>query len=287
LTLDEGKRQTSKLEIVSRSWNGISNPRSVTGGSALVEPTPHHIACDAVHVNFRADPDGIRHFLPPGMEPAEDPTGWVMVADMVKISVSEPDQYWRNPERSNYNECVMGFNVRFDGRDGRFSPLVWVNRDWSMGMGNIMGWGKRLATVERSRLNDVNPGLPTVGPGARAGGLVIRSGSTVLNMSVELDEDSEQLDALPSYGATTFLYRYLASPGPEIPAVDQLLELPLTNVKMADVWRGKPHLTLGDGDNEELARLGNLELLDGFLYRRGWTLDRSAKLVHDYTTNPL
>jgi hypothetical protein len=270
------------MKSETAAWRGFSSPRSADGGSALVEPAPHHIACDAIHVTFRAQADRIRRFLPPGMEPVDDCTGWVMVADMVKISVSDPDQYWRNPERSNYNECVLGFNVRFGDKTGRYSPLIWVNRDWSLGMGQIMGWGKRLANVERSRFNDTHPGIPALGRGAHAGGIVHRNGATIIRVGVKLDQDAEQLEALPSYGTTTFVYRFLAAPGPDIAEVDQLLELPLSNVKMAGIWRGTPKLDLGTGDNEELDQLGAIEMLDGFLYRRGWTLDTKARLVHDY-----
>lgn len=270
------------MKIDSRPWNGLSNPRSAEGGTALVEPTPHHIACDAIHVTFRADPGRIRRFLPPGMEPADEGTGWVMVGDMVKISTADPDQYWRNPERSNYNECVLGFNVRFGELAGRFLPLVWVDRDWSMGMGQIMGWGKRLAIIERSRLNDTHPGILPLGPGACAGGVVIRNGATIIRIKVSLDAASEQLTSLPAYGSTTFGYRYLASPGPGIPAVDQLLGSSPGNVRFAGIWRGRPWLQLGAGDNEELTQLGDIEVLEGYLYRRGWTLDRNARLIHDY-----
>jgi hypothetical protein len=273
------------MTTYDRPWNGLSNPRSAGGGSALVEPTPHHIACDAIHVTFRADPARIRRFLPPGMEPVAEGTGWVMIGDMVKISAADPDQYWRNPARSNYNECVLGFNVRFGALSGRFSPLVWVDRDWSLGMGQIMGWGKRIASVERSRINDTHPGIPPLGAGVRAGGMVVRNGATLLRISVGLDETSEQLETLPAYGSTSFVYRYLASPGPGVPEVSQLLELPLANVRMAGVWRGQPSLELGSGDNEEIDQLGEIEVLEGYLYRRGWTLDREARLLHDYAAD--
>ena len=272
----------SEMHPYERPWQGFSSPRSAHGGSALVEPAPHHIACDALHVTFRADPARIRFFLPPGMEPVDEGTGWVMIGEMVKISAADPDQCWRNPARANYNECVLGFNVRFGELAGRFSPLVWVDRDWSLGMGQIMGWGKRLATVERSRLNDAHPAIAPLGPGARVGGVVIRNGATVVRASVALDKSAARLDALPAYGATTFVYRYLASPGPAIPEVNQLLELPLSNIRMAGVWRGTPELHFGPADNEELGELGPVEVLEGYLYRRGWTLDRKARLLHDY-----
>ena len=269
------------MKIDSRPWNGLFNPRSAEGGTALVEPTPHHIACDAIHVTFRADRDRIRRSLPPGTEPAEEGTCWIMVGDMVKISAADPDQYWRNPGRSNYNECVLGFNVRFGKLAGRFCRWSGSTATGPWGWARSWDGESALAVIERS-LDRYPPSILPLGPGACAGGVVIRNGATVVRMKVSLDETSEQLASLPSYGSTTFGYRYLASPGPGIAAVDQLTESTPTNVRFAGIWRGKPWLQFGEGDNEELTQLGEIEVLEGYLYRRGWTLERNARLVHDY-----
>lgn len=265
-----------------RRLTGFSTPRTGSGRSALVEPPPHHISCDALHVAFRADPARIAPLLPPGLEPAADGSGWAMIADMVKVSAADPDRYWRSPERCNYNEGLVGFNVTLDGRQGRITPFVWVDRDWSLVMGQIFGWGKRLARVSRTRFNPVNPGLPALGPGATARGVVEREGRTVLDLTVRIPQGAAPLDRLPAYGDTTFLYRYLASPGPGIAEVEQLLELPLSNVAMADIWGGEGQLAFGSADNEELGDLGAVEVTGGFLYKRGWTTAAEARLVIDY-----
>ena len=150
------------------------------------------------------------------------------------------------------------------------------------GDGPDHGMGKAPWRSSNAPLIDTHPSILPLGPGACAGGVVIRNGATVVRMKVSLDETSEQLASLPSYGSTTFGYRYLASPGPGIAAVDQLTESTPTNVRFAGIWRGKPWLQFGEGDNEELTQLGEIEVLEGYLYRRGWTLERNARLVHDY-----
>lgn len=267
---------------MQRNWVGESSPRSESGRSALVEPLPHHISSDAIHVVFAADPAKVAQFLPPGLEPLDDGRGWAMVADMAKVSAAEPEQYWKDPKRSCYSEGLVGFYCRHRERVGRYSAFVWVDRDWSMAMGQIFGWSKRLAEIHRTRLNDVNPGLPAFGRGATLAGTVERNGHTVLRVELELGSTARQLDAMPDFAAASLLYRYIASPGPGIDEVEQLLELDFTSVKTADIWSGTGRVQFGSAADEELTELGEVSVLGGYAYRRGWTTDRKAVLLRDY-----
>lgn len=187
----------------TRHAKGEAVPRTASGRCALVEPFPHHISCDALHVSFRADPARIAPLLPPGLSPLETGEGWAMIAEMTKVSAAHPDGAWQDPARSTYNEGVVGFYCRFGDRIGRLSAFVWVDRDWPMGMGPIFGWPKRLAAVDRTRLHGVNPGLQDPGPSARAGGTVMRYGATVLRLSVEIRGGAEPVEGLPGHGSTT------------------------------------------------------------------------------------
>ncbi|NNM71441.1 acetoacetate decarboxylase family protein [Enterovirga aerilata] len=263
---------------------GVSMPRTASGRSSLVEPLPHHISADAVHVSFRADPARIAPLLPPGLEPLDTGEGWAMIAEMTKVAASHPDQAWQDPARSTYNEGVVGFYCRFGDRVGRYSAFVWVDRDWSMGMGPIFGWSKRLAQVDRTRLQPMNPALTRAGPGARPGGTVSRYGARVLSLSVAVPDGGQPLDRLPGHSASTFLYRFVASPSPDVPDLEQLFELPLGGTRMSPVWAGTGELTFGTAPDEELAELGAIEVTGGYLYQRGWTTDRVARLLHDYGT---
>ncbi|MAY87191.1 MAG: hypothetical protein CML02_10810 [Pseudooceanicola sp.] len=266
----------------NKPWRGQSWPRTVSGKSALVEPLPHHISCEALHVNFRANPDAVAHFLPPGLEPLEDGAGWVMIAEMAKVSAHQPEQIWRDPSRSSYNECVLGFYCRYGDRIGRFSALVWVDRDWSLGMGAIFGWGKRLGAIDRTRLQRTNPAL--AGEDVKLGGTVSRHGHHVLSLSVDLPGGGAPLDAMPGHGGSTFLYRYVASPSPDVPDIEQLFELGFTNVRQTGIRQGAGEICFGSAPDEELDVLGTVEVTGGFTYQRGWTTDRTARLLQDFST---
>lgn len=274
-------KTTASPASTPRPWKGQSWPRTATGRSSLVEPLPHHISCDALHVTFRAAPGAVAKLLPPGLEPLETGEGWVMIAEMAKVSTANPDQMWQDPSRSTYNECVLGFYCRFGDKVGRFSALVWVDRDWSLGMGAIFGWGKRLAVVDRTRLQAVNPAFAT--PTRTLGGTVSRYGRRVLDLAVTFDGDGVPLQALPGHAASTFLYRYIASPSPDVPDIEQLFELPFTNVSMANIRQGRGQLHFGDAEDEDLDLLGTVEVTGGYAYQRGWTTDRKARLLRDYT----
>lgn len=272
--------------MTNRIWAGQSSPRSSTGKSALVEPLPHHISTDAIHLVFSADPAIVARFLPPGLEPLEDGRGWAMVADMMKVSAEEPDQYWKDPQRSCYSEGLVGFYCRYMGKIYRYSAFVWVDRDWSMGMGQIFGWSKRLASIHRTRINDINPGLPSrAANGLKLAGTVARHGHIVMRVDLEIDKAAKPIEKLPDFAASTLLYRYIASPGPGIDVVEQLLELGFSNVKTTDIWAGKGQVFFGDSDNEELADLGTVKVLEAYTYRRGWTTAAQAILLKDYTVS--
>lgn len=280
--MDHDTRHTVSSKRTARPWTGQSWPRSSTGRSSLVEPLPHHISCDALHVNFRAEPSAIANLLPPGLEPLDSGDGWVMIAEMAKVSTDNMEQMWRDPARSSYNECVLGFYCRFGDRIGRYSALVWVDRDWSLGMGAIFGWGKRLGSIDRTRHQATNPAF--AGKSYTLGGTVSRYGRRVLGMAVTFEDGGEPLDALPGHAASTFLYRYIASPGPDVPDIEQLFELGFTNVSMSGIRGGTGQISFGDAEDEDLDLLGKVEVTGGFAYQRGWTTDRKARLLQDFTS---
>lgn len=264
---------------MTRQLSGQSLPRTVSGRAALVDQLPHHISCDALQVDFLAEPGLINRFLPPGLE--ADGRGWVMAAEMIKVSGNHSAAAWRDPVTTTYNECVVGFHVRYGSKVGRYSAFVWVDRDWSLGMGPIFGWPKRMAAVNVSRFNDTHPTLKTRGPGSHMGGVVAREGRRVLNLSVDVPNAAEELSELPSFGDATFLYRYIASPGEGIAASEDLLEMSFSNVKMAGVYRGVGELEFHDSPSEELTELGAIEVREGYVYRRGWTTDATAKIASE------
>lgn len=273
---------TDKTSFPQRPWSGQSWPRTATGRSALVEPLPHHISCDALHVSLRADPTRIAAFLPPGLEPLDSGEGWVMIAEMIKSSAGHPDQLWQDPSHCTYNECVVGFYCRHGDRIGRYTALVWVDRDWSLGMGAIFGWGKKIGVIDRTRHQPLNPAF-AAGDDYTLGGTVSRYGHPVLRLAVRFTGGGTPLVSLPGHGGSTFLYRYIAAPGPDVPDIEQLFELSFSNVRMGGIVAGEGQLEFGNAPDEELATLGPIEVTGGYAYQRGWTTARVAKLLKDFS----
>mgnify|MGYP001247024550 CR=1 FL=1 len=264
---------------------GFTNPLSPTGAAALVEPPPHHIGADAIRVIFRAGYDLARRYLPHPLEPLEDGLGFAYVADMVKVSAAEPDQAFLNPRRTQYGEGIIGFFCRLGEQTGRFSAFIWVDQDWSMGFGQVMGWGKKLGEIWRTHLNPYNPAMSEVGPGAKLAGEVSRLGRPVFRVGIEI-ERAIAPEEMPRYGDRGYLLHHQPSPGPDIPTTTRLLELRLHNVRTGDVFTGRPHLEIHDAENEDLGPLRSVTPIAAYTYRQGWTTQTDARVVHDYAAVP-
>jgi hypothetical protein len=270
------------------SLKGFTNPLSPSGRAATVEPPPHFISADAIRVTFRADEATVREYLPKGLEPVDGGLGFAYVADMLKVSASEPDQAYLNPERTQYGEGIIGFYCKYGETRGRFSAFIWVTQDWSMQFGVVMGWPKKMAEVHRTRINPFNPAMQPIGPGTKLKGLVHRHGRTLFELGVEIEQEDTPTQQGPDkaqHGERAFLLRYFPSVGPEIPETKQLLGLPLGGMRTGDTFSGKPFLKFGDSDNEDLEPLKNVELLRGYTYKSGWKTDTVLEVLHDYGTD--
>lgn len=260
---------------------GYSNPVSPKGLASLIEPVPHHISAEAIQIVYRIDEEVARAYLPEGLEPVDGGLAYAYVADMMKVSATDLDQPFNNPERSQYKEGLVGIYCEHKGMRGRFSAFIWVNQDWSAFFGHVMGWGKKIGHVNMTKLQHWNPGVPPFGPGTKLRGTVDRHGRRLLDIGIELEEQLPD-EGIPAYGHRTFLYRYFPGTGPDAKEVRQLLTLPLENARTIDCWRGKGFVNLGDSDNEELLPLKPLEIVDAYYFKRGWTTAAKTELLIDY-----
>ncbi|MPZ63335.1 MAG: hypothetical protein GEU93_19030 [Propionibacteriales bacterium] len=261
---------------------GFTNPQSPTGKASLVEDVPHHISAEAIQVVFRVDPDVAQRYLPEDLEPSDPPLGFAYVADMLKVSASEPDQHAIEPERTQYNEGIVGLYCKHGDDAGRFSAFIWVTKDWSMAFGHFMGLPKKLAQVHKTRIHDVNPGMGPIGSGTKLRGVVDRLGTRVLDVAVTLEERLPD-DGIPAYGHRVFMHRVLPSPSPHVPTTRQLFSLKLGGAKTVDCWKGSGTVQLADGVNEELEALAPGEVTGAYFFRRGWTTKAGAELVWDHS----
>ena len=278
--------------------SGFTNPLSPNGTAGLVEHTPHCISTDCIRVVFRAGDDVARRYLPEPLEPIGDGLGYAFVADMLKTSVHEPDQPFLNPARTQYGEGIIAFYCRYGDQVGSFNAFIWVTQDWSMFFGQLMGWPKKMANVQRTRLNPFNPArqLQAIAPGSRLSGLVDRYGHRLLEVGIEVEreerpEDLERTERPPEMQGeaarpAVYMLRQFPSVGPDIPEIQQLVSLKLGEVRTGDVFSGKPFLKIGSGDNEDLDLLRDVDPLRAYVYKQGWITDSKVNLLLDYSAVP-
>ena len=104
----------------------------------------------------------------------------------------------------------------------------------------------------------------------------------MLRVSVHVGDDASPIAGLPGHAATTFLHRFIASPSPDVPDIEQLFELKSRrDDHVSGVARDRT-IAFGQADDEELQALGDVEVTGGYLYQRGWTTAPTARLLHDY-----
>lgn len=267
---------------MSTRLKGFTNPLSPRGTASTVEPTPHFISADALRVTFRAGEDVARDYLPDGLEPVDGGLGFAYVADMLKVSADEPEQTYKAPQRTQYGEGIIGFYCEHDGVRGRFSAFIWVDKDWSMQFGTVMGWPKKIGTIHRTRLNPYNPAMGPVGPGTRLKGTVHRQGKLVFEVGVKVEREEQPGANAAQHGQRAYLLRHIPSVGPKLPEIRQLVALPLGQSRTGDMFSGEPHLLIGDADNEDLEPLRDVELVRGDIYKSGWQTDTVLELLRDY-----
>jgi acetoacetate decarboxylase len=261
---------------------GYGNPLSPSGAAALVEDAPHHISATAIQVTYRVDPAAAARYLPDGLELTAETLGYAYVADMVKVSASNPDQAFLEPQRTQYTEGLVGLYCQHEGVPGRFSAFIWVSVDWSMMFGHYMGFAKKMADVWLTKNQPVNPAMGPLGAGSKLRGVVHRHGTRPMTVDVELEEQVPD-DGIPSYGHRVYTVRSFPSPGPGIPAVHELLAHDLASATTRNIWRASGSVTLDSVQNEDLEGLKPVEIVDAYYFERGWTTTGNAKLVKDYS----
>ena len=260
---------------------GFGNPLSPRGSAALVEDLPHHISADAIQVVFTVDPNEAAAYLPDGLEPHPDSLAYAYVADMVKVSASEPDQAWTEPQRTQYTEGILGLYCSHQGKPGRFSAFIWVTEDWSVVFGHYMGFAKKQGVIHKTAIQEANPAMGPVGPGTKLRGTVDRLGSRVMNVGVELTERIAD-DAVPSYGHRVYTYRHIPSPSADVGDIRQLFALDLQGATTINAWKATGEVELNvNAINEDLGGLQPIEVVDAFAFQRGWTTTTGATLLRE------
>ncbi len=260
---------------------GFSYP-TPEGKAAAVGGLPWHFATEHLCIAYRTDPRAVSAYLPDPLFPGIDPDlvivdfgRWYSLWDQKELAAT-------HPERTRYQETVLWIRCSFKGQQARFCVQTWVNKDFSLVRGMIMGFHKKFGETHKSIYHPLNPGMPDFGPGCRMGGRLSSHGELLMAGGVDIEEEISynQIPALMRMGQINLRYFPSMEPGGK-PSICDLMQLEATDLKQGRAFRGKASLKLFPSDLEEHTNLEVMEVLDGYYFENGATIT-GGNVVHSW-----
>jgi acetoacetate decarboxylase len=246
---------------------GYSLPLSPAGKSSLVPNPPWHYVGNLIVIEYWADPAAVAAFLPPGLEPAEDPGRCALFfADWQ--SSSDDGNELLDPVRSQYHECFVLTSAALDGMAVTNCPLIYVDQDIALVRGLIQGWPKQLGSVYLTRAF----GLPSkaagiLGPGGKFAGTLAVKDRRLVDAVVTIDKEAA---SAPSLGVTPIInlrhFPRLTAGQHDRPAVHELVRSKLDNISLSQVWEGNAAVKFYESPSQELHLLAPVRVGKGYVY---------------------
>lgn len=255
---------------------GFTHFRTPSGRAALVDEGPFHWGIDYVTVYFEGEQDSLQKLLPEGLKIA-DGTGIAYIGEFLSVSEKCPESVYTDPTQTLYHEAAIGLACSHEGRPGLCFVFMWVDKDWSLIRGWLNGYPKKIADeIVMTKLHPLNPLTGGIKVGSRLSGYAVRHGSQVFSVGVRVDRKGSAEDVV-RFGAT-YGMRLFPSTDPTQTAVQELVEVSRSNLRVDNVWVGEGQLNLGSAPGEELELLQPLRVKFGCVYQTGFTIS-GAKVL--------
>ncbi|HEY3280644.1 MAG TPA: acetoacetate decarboxylase family protein [Armatimonadota bacterium] len=251
---------------------GYTLPRTPKGTSSLVPSPPWHYAGDCLAVEFEADADRARAFLPDCLE-LESPRCAVYFIEWQ--SATDEGEEYLDPVRSQYHETLFLLSARFQGASVAFCPFIWVDQDVSLMRGLVQGWPKQIGSTWITRANGLpSKASPVLGPGGRFGATLAAKDHRLVEARVTLEEKAEGLPR-PGFAraVNTRYFPELSLGKHDRPAVHELVQLMSRDVHLSEVWKGSASLSIPDHPYLELPDLRPTRVLAGYRFSFALTVD--------------
>lgn len=250
---------------------GFLTPRSPEGRASIVPPPPWHYSGDVMTIEYRTDPDRVAGLLPEGVEPAEEDPGAVAIVWADWQSMSDSGEELLDPIRSQYKECFVVVRCRFEGETYSRCVYIWVDKDFAMYRGWIQGFPKKLGSIHMTRLFPVGKATPRLEPGARFGATCTANGRQIARAVMTLEGVSETgptVNDPPMHNT-----RHFPAAAGTRPDVFELVRAGGYDRDATEIWEGGAELRLFDDTLEDLQAIAPRELLRGYRFSFGYTVD--------------
>jgi acetoacetate decarboxylase len=262
---------------------GYTAPLSPDGRAGIVPPPPWHYSGDFLIVEYRTDPEAVAALLPPELEPADDPGAMAAIfADWQSCSGDFHELV--DPIQSQYKEFFLVVGCKYKGPPAVPASrcvYIWVDKDFAMYRGWIQGFPKKLGSIHMTRTFPVGKAAPhAMEPGARFGATCAANDRQVARAVVTLERVSETgptVNDPPMHNT-----RHFPAYDGVIPDVAELVRAGGFDREVTEVWEGSAELRLYDDTIEDLQAIAPREVLRGFRFSFGYTVQGGEVLAqHD------
>jgi Acetoacetate decarboxylase (ADC) len=172
-----------------KDLRGFCYPLTPVGLSSLVGDLPWHYATEYLTIAYRIDPAAIAAYLPEPLAPGTEPDlAYVAFSRWWSLWDSQPEMAFTNPERTQYRECAIWIGCSFKGAAGQVCLQIWVDNDFTLARGWIMGFAKRLGQIYLTEYHLLNPRMPPLGPGVKMKGYVCAHGERLIEGTLEIQK---------------------------------------------------------------------------------------------------
>jgi len=258
---------------------GYSLPLSPTGRSSLVPAPPWHYVGNLIVIDYQADPDAVKSFLPSGLELGQDAGKCAAIfADWQ--ACTDGAEELLDPICSQYREFFVLTGAMFDGQAVTSCPFIYVDQDIAMLRGLIQGWPKQLGSVYITRAFGLpSPASPPLGPNGTFAGTLAVKDRRLVDAAVTIEREAA---SAPSLGTTPIInvrhYPRLEKGYHDQPAVHQLVRSKLDNISLSKIWEGSATLRFYESPNQELHLLAPIEVGTGYVYSMAMTIGDLVEL---------
>ncbi len=255
---------------------GYTLPRTPLGTSSIVPRPPWHYAGDCLAVEYRADPDRVRAFLPGALEPAEgDAAGRCCAYFIEWQAATDEGEEYLDPVRSQYRETIFLVSARHRGDAVAYCPFIFVDQDVSLLRGWIQGWPKVTGSTWITRSYPVRSrAAPPLAPGGRVGASLARQARRLAEAVVTLRETTPSLPE-PGFARAVNVRHFpnLTASRHDDPALHELVQLRSRDASFSTIWKGEARLALFDSPTIELPALRPSAVLAGYRFSFAMTVD--------------
>ncbi|SDF91213.1 Acetoacetate decarboxylase [Fontibacillus panacisegetis] len=262
---------------------GYSLPLSDTGKSSLVEKPPWYFGGDGIEVIYRTNIESFRKFVPYPLEVSEL-NGVVSITMVDMTSVSSEDMAYLHPEKTQYKECLIKFHCKYKGKQGWYVPLTWVDKDFSLLRGFLLGFGKKMGQINITKLHNLNSLIGSQRKGTMMKAVCESFNGIHVEINLELLEQTEKDEYA---GNSMFVMRHY----PDIHdanevSVHELIELVVDQAVKTDIWKANGDVRIESFSDEEISVLQPKEILAARTFSEGFVL-HGGKVLYRFNESEL